>query len=583
MKKRNILTILMLSFFLSFLSGNIQAEAAEEVPTPVNLKATLEADGDTVVTFDMPDFEYYGDVYYQLEYDKDNDWSDYYGAFTMYDTEQELSLDYGDTYYFRVKAILEDYDWNIIGESDWTKTYSFEVKVGNVELTQVKPAGITKLNVIWEQTSGGGYYIYRAEDEYGDFKQVATILNSTTTQWQDTELTPGKMYYYQVCAFNDYYGVTGEMSEVKSESPRPVKKILNVQCASSSSVKLSWSYSGKDVKGFQIYRSTSKNSGYKRIKTIEDGAVTSYVSKNLEFGETYYYKMRSFAIVDGERIYSDFSSKKKIKVTVGVPEIEKVTLPAVTKAKVTYSKVPGARGYIVYYATSKDGEYKKAGSIKGVDETSYTVKNLKNGKTYYFKVRAYMKVDDKNHYSDYSAAKKRLMNKAGYAGETYEQKCQRIFKKDYYVDFTSAKQASKQMKEIKIKTWDIDSKGKKYTRYHYLTVHKNIAVTVQQIFTEIYNGDEKFPIKDVGGYSWRGDNSSSEHCEGLAIDINYNENAQFNGDTGKPMVGSHYKPGKDPYSIPPDGDVVKAFEKYGFSWGNWFWNPDYMHFSYFGT
>lgn len=100
---------------------------------------------------------------------------------------------------------------------------------------------------------------------------------------------------------------------------------------------------------------------------------------------------------------------------------------------------------------------------------------------------------------------------------------------------------------------------------------------------EIYNGDEKFPIKDVGGYSWRGDSSSSEHCEGLAIDINPNENAQFNGDTGKPMVGELYEPGENPYSIPPNGDVVKTFEKYGFSWGNWFWNPDYMLFSYFRT
>lgn len=145
----------------------------------------------------------------------------------------------------------------------------------------------------------------------------------------------------------------------------------------------------------------------------------------------------------------------------------------------------------------------------------------------------------------------------GYENEPFEKRAQRIFGKNDYIEFKSAKAAQKQMKEIKIKTWDINSKGKKYTRYHYLTVHKNIAPTVQQIFKEIYNGDEKFPIKDVGGYSWRGDNSSSVHCEGLAIDINYNENAQFDGDTGKPKVGGLYKPGKN------------------------FYNPDYMHFSCF--
>ena len=51
-----------------------------------------------------------------------------------------------------------------------------------------------------------------------------------------------------------------------------------------------------------------------------------------------------------------------------------------------------------------------------------------------------------------------------------------------------------------------------------------------------------------------------------------------------PTVGSHWLPGEDPYSIPADGDVVRAFAKYGFAWGGNAWqsSQDYMHFSYFG-
>lgn len=79
----------------------------------------------------MPDFDYYGELSFLLEYDKDDDWND-------------------------------------IGESVWTDTYTFEVKVGDVNLKQVKPAGITKLNVIWDETPGGGYYVYRA---YSDAKK----------------------------------------------------------------------------------------------------------------------------------------------------------------------------------------------------------------------------------------------------------------------------------------------------------------------------------------------------------------------------------------------------------------------------
>ena len=175
------------------------------------------------------------------------------------------------------------------------------------------------------------------------------------------------------------------------------------------------------------------------------------------------------------------------------------------------------------------------------------------------------------------------MNKLGYAGEYYTDKCKRIWKTDYYKDYTSSSAASKDMKTIKVKVWDINSSGKKYTRTFSLSVHKNIAATVQQIFKEIYEGPEKFPIHSLGGYSWRGDNSSSEHCEGLAIDINPNENPMIDKRTGKVLSGTAYRPGKDPYSIPAGGDVVKAFEKYGFSWGDWSTKVDYMHFSYFGT
>ena len=48
--------------------------------------------------------------------------------------------------------------------------------------------------------------------------------------------------------------------------------------------------------------------------------------------------------------------------------------------------------------------------------------------------------------------------------------------------------------------------------------------------------------------------------------------------------GSHWTPDEDPLSIPADGDVVRAFKKYGFAWGGDAWTSkvDYMHFSFFG-
>lgn len=134
--------------------------------------------------------------------------------------------------------------------------------------------------------------------------------------------------------------------------------------------------------------------------------------------------------------------------------------------------------------------------------------------------------------------------------------------------------------DITVPVWRIKN-GQKVAGTAYLRVHKLIADKVKLVFEDIFNGPEKFPIKDVGAYAWRG--GRSEHNGGTAIDINANENFCIyeNGTT----IGSYWKPYEDVYSITPYGDVVTAFEKHGFTWGGDAWrNPrDYMHFSYLGT
>lgn len=137
------------------------------------------------------------------------------------------------------------------------------------------------------------------------------------------------------------------------------------------------------------------------------------------------------------------------------------------------------------------------------------------------------------------------------------------------------------MREIEINVWKVNGKGEKYASTAQLTVHKDVADTVSEIFQEIFEGDEQFPIASVGGYAWRG--GRSEHNWGTAIDINPTQNYCIY--TSGTIVGDFWKPYEDQYSITPYGDVMNAFENHGWTWGGdaWSGNVDYMHFSYFGT
>ena len=173
----------------------------------------------------------------------------------------------------------------------------------------------------------------------------------------------------------------------------------------------------------------------------------------------------------------------------------------------------------------------------------------------------------------------------GSAGESYEDKCMRIFgeyqsRSDYQYYYLD--RGDEHITTISVRVWDFAdyTRTTKITKTIYLQVHRNIAATVEAIFEEIYNGPEQFPIYAVGGY--RGP-EVSEHGLGVALDINPNENYQCAND-GTAWTGSYWRPGEDEYSIPVGGDVETAFRKYGFGWGGTDWRSshDYMHFSYFG-
>ncbi|MCH5298121.1 MAG: NPCBM/NEW2 domain-containing protein [Ruminococcus sp.] len=86
------------------------------------------------------------------------------------------------------------------------------------------------------------------------------------------------------------------------------------------------------------------------------------------------------------------------KVSVKSPKLKSVTQTDLTTAKIKWSKVSGAKGYVLYYSTTGRG-YKK---LTTTTKKSYTHKKLKNNKKYYYKVKAYKKISGKKKYSKFS-------------------------------------------------------------------------------------------------------------------------------------------------------------------------------------
>ena len=169
--------------------------------------------------------------------------------------------------------------------------------------------------------------------------------------------------------------------------------------------------------------------------------------------------------------------------------------------------------------------------------------------------------------------------------------------------FSNSAEAAPYMRSISIRAWDIDAAGNKYSLIRYLQVHYLVAGEVQEIFEQIYNDPERFPIKSIGGARF---SDTLRHSWGCAIDINPYENAEMNFNSGSLQVTCGYgwwPPGLDgeiwagrptpayhgtmsgssAYSIIPGGSVVRAFAEHGWGWGGNGWYGglgfDFMHFS----
>lgn len=149
--------------------------------------------------------------------------------------------------------------------------------------------------------------------------------------------------------------------------------------------------------------------------------------------------------------------------------------------------------------------------------------------------------------------------------------------KDRIKDVSTRAEAESRLVWVEVPVWRLKD-GKKVSDTERFQILDVLANDVKEIFHEIHKGKEKFPIKTLIGYSWRG-SFKSLHSTGRAIDLNPEENPQVNSN-GKAIVGKSWQPGSNPYSIKPDGDVVRAFTKRGWIWGANFRTRDYMHFGF---
>lgn len=303
---------------------------------------------------------------------------------------KDTSVKAGKTYYYTVETMVKTGD-NICYSGDSASMEGRTAKKAKIKYAVSN--GSNQIEVNWGAVSGAyGYRIKRSTSKNGTYKVVATLKGKNNTTYQDKKLKTAKTYYYKVETINKVNGKKGYSGDSAVVSAKTLKttSITAVEATGSTSVRLEWK-AVDGSSGYQIYRSTSKDSGYKKVGQVKGKNTKKYEDKTLEAGKTYYYQVRAYKSNSAKNGVSSFSKAQKAW-TIKQVVFSQITSDSKNQVTLGWKKVSKAQGYDIYRSDKSNSGFEKIASISSGSTLTYTDKGVKSGNTYYYKIAATYKI-----------------------------------------------------------------------------------------------------------------------------------------------------------------------------------------------
>ena len=183
--------------------------------------------------------------------------------------------------------------------------------MNDVSAPKVTPKSTTSLKLTWTKVSGISGYRILYTPQNGRQQQVkvgkSTKSKTLTGLEKGTTYTIGIQTYVKTSNGRTGYGSVS----VVQTATKPATPKAKVKRVGTRKYKISWSkVSGAD--GYMVYRKTGSGK-WSRIKTISSASTVSYTNTGLKKGTVYTYRVLAYHKVGTKRIYSNFSSAKRIR------------------------------------------------------------------------------------------------------------------------------------------------------------------------------------------------------------------------------------------------------------------------------
>ncbi|SFR88415.1 CehA/McbA family metallohydrolase [Anaeromicropila populeti] len=191
----------------------------------------------------------------------------------------------------------------------------------------------------------------------------------------------------------------------EDETVKTPGKVTEISTSSNkeTSITIAWE-KAEHADGYliEIY-----NNATKKWETVKLTTKISQTITGLKEATTYKFRVTSYIKESGKKVYGKAGTTITTSTVTAKVKNVKIQKTAEGEARLSWDKVSGADGYVIEMKTGK-GAYKKVKTIGKGSAQTYTISELKEGKSYTFRIRTYVKVGKTKLYSSYVSKKKKV-------------------------------------------------------------------------------------------------------------------------------------------------------------------------------
>lgn len=219
----------------------------------------------------------------------------------------------GSVNYVHIAAYASSNGKTYIG--NYNTAVKIETTVGAIN-PRISAYANNFVTLTWnKQTAANGYEVFKYDASSKKYVLYKNITNPNTNTCKVTGLASNKKYNFKVRAYqiDDSEKTYAPFGAVVSQYTSIAKPKLNsAKSTSKKKIKASWSKVG-GASGYQVMWSTYKNfSKNYKTKSVKAKSLSKTVTA-AQSKKTYYVRVRAYKTINGKKVYSQWSSTKKVK------------------------------------------------------------------------------------------------------------------------------------------------------------------------------------------------------------------------------------------------------------------------------